>query len=437
MSRHFRTWLCVLSVLALRILCQARAQTPETTTAPLREVHAEGSKILTEAQVVSLTSLQPSSQVGKHDLQTAADRLVASGLFSKVSYSFQTRGTGVLVTYHVEESPRIPAYFDNIPWFSDAELGDAIRKTFPFFDGTLPEAGAVVDQAGDAVKELLVSHGLQVTLEHVVAVNPAAEGNVQQFRVEGTSVQISKLEFGDRALTESKVVQQHLPEIEGKAYSRMTIDMFLTEAIRPVYLQQGYLRAKLGPPEVRLTGNPNQKFPDRITVFVPVTPGEVFHWKEIRWTGNTIVSEFTLNTLLRAKPGDLANGMETEAGWDRVREEYGHHGYLEIKLDPVANFDEQTHTVSYVISVQEGVQFHFGKIVLTGLSLAAERKLYAAWPIATTNVFDKAKFEETLQKLQSHSEQIFGELPVHYETVGHVLQTDPAKGTVDVLLDFK
>ena len=437
MSRYFRACLCILLVLPLQFVCPADAQTPDATTAPLREVHAEGSKILTEAQVIALTGLQIPSQVGKNDLQTAADRLVASGLFSKVSYGFQTRGAGVLVTYHVEESSRIPAYFDNIPWFSDAELGDAIRKSFPFFDGTLPEAGAVVDQAGDAVKELLASHGLRVTLEHVVAVNPAAEGNVQQFRVEGANVQISKLEFGDPALTASKAVQQHLSEIEGKAYSRMTIDMFLTEAIRPIYLQKGYLRAKLGPPEVRMSGNPNQKFPDRITVFIPVTPGEVFHWKEVHWTGNSIVSEFTLNSLLGAKSGDVANGMEAEAGWDRVREEYGHHGYLEAKLDPVASFDEQAHTVSYVVAVQEGVQFHFGKMVLTGLSLAGERKVYAAWPIATTNVFDKTKFEEVLQKLQSHSEQIFGELPVHYDTVGHVLQTDPAKGTVDVLLDFK
>jgi outer membrane protein insertion porin family len=436
MSRFLRACFWLLNVL-LQVAGPARTQTSETTTAPLREVHAEGSKILTEAQVVALTGLQPPSQVGKNDLQTAADRLVASGLFSKVSYSFQTRGAGVLVTYHVEEAPRIPAYFDNIPWFSDAELGDAIRKTFPFFDGTLPEAGAVVDQASDAVKELLASRGLQVSLEHIVAVNPAAEGNVQQFRVEGANVQISKLEFGDPTLIESKIVQQHLSEIEGKPYSRMTIDMFLTEAIRPVYLQKGYVRAKLGPPEVRLSGNPNQKFPDRITVFVPVTPGEIFRWKEVRWTGNSIVSEFTLNALLGAKPGDVANGMEAEAGWDRAREEYGHHGYLEAKLDPVATFDEQAHTVSYLVTVQEGVQFHFGKIVLTGLSLAGERKLYAAWPIATTSVFDKAKFEEVLQKLQSHSEQIFGELPVHYETVGHVLQTDPAKGTVDVLLDFK
>jgi hypothetical protein len=28
-------------------------------------------------------------------------------------------------------------------------------------------------------------------------------------------------------------------------------------------------------------------------------------------------------------------------------------------------------------------------------------------------------------------------LPVHYDSVGHWLQTDAGKGTVDVLLDFK
>jgi hypothetical protein len=437
MPRYLRACFSVLSLLPLQVVCPARAQTPEAASAPLRELHAEGSRILTEVQVVSLTGLRTGSLVGKNDLQTAANRLVESGLFSKVSYSFQTRGAGVLATFHVEESPRLPAYFDNIPWFSDSELGDAIRKTIPFFDGTLPEAGSVVDEAGNAVKDLLTLRGLQVSVEHTVIANPAGDGNVQEFRVAGAAAQIGKVELGDPSLAASKAVQQHLSEIQGKAYSRMTIDLFLTEAIRPIYLQQGYLRAKLGPPEVRLTGNADQKLPNQIPVYVPIAPGAVFRLKEFRWQGNAVVSEFTLSALLGARPGDVANGMQMEEGWDRIREEYGHLGYLETRLDPVATYDDQAHTVSYLVKVQEGLQYHFGKMVLTGLSLAGERKLYAAWPIASTNVFDKTKFEEVLQKLQSHSEQIFGELPVHYETVGHFLQTDSAKGTVDVLLDFK
>jgi outer membrane protein assembly factor BamA len=437
MLRYFRARLGILLLLLVPARLPISAQAPDASTAPLREVHADGEKILTEAQVIAITGLAPGAQVGRSDLQTAADKLVRSGLFTKVSFNFQTRLAAILVNYHVEESPRIPAYFDNIPWFSDSELGDAIRKNFPFFDGTLPEAGAAVEDAADAVKELLASRGLQVSLEHMVIANPNGEGNVQEFRVEGAALQIARLEFSDPALSASKAVQQHLSEILGKPYSRMTIDLFLSEAIKPIYLQQGFLHAKLGPPEVRLTGDPNQKLPSQIPVYVPVVTGDVYRWNEIHWTGNVQVSEFALNALLGVKHGDLADGLQMEAAWDRVREEYAHRGYLEAKIDPPPAYDDRAHTVSYSVRIQEGPQFHFGKMVLTGISPAAERKLLAAWPIAAGEVFDKAKFEELLGKLQTRQEQVFGELPVHYESVGHWLQTDAAKSTVDVLLDFK
>jgi outer membrane protein assembly factor BamA len=437
MLRYFRACLGILLLLLVPARFPVSAQAPDASTAPLREVHADGEKLLTEAQVISITGLTPGAQIGRGDLQTAADKLVRSGLFTKVSFNFQTKLASILVTYHVEESPRVPAYFDNIPWFSDSELADAIRIKFPFFDGTLPEAGAAVDDAADAVKELLASRGLQVSLEHTVIANPNGEGNVQEFRVEGAALQIARLEFSDRGLSASKAVQQHLSEILGKPYSRMTIDLFLSEAIKPVYLQQGFLRAKLGPPEVRLTGDPNQKLPSQIPVYVPVAAGEVYHWNEIHWTGNALVSVFTLNALLGVKHGDVADGMQLEAAWDRVREEYAHRGYLEAKIDLAPAYDDRAHTVSYSVRIQEGPQFHFGKMVLTGISPAAERKLLAAWPIAAGEIFDKAKFEELLAKLQARQEQVFGELPVHYESVGHWLQTDAGKSTVDVLLDFK
>jgi len=437
MLRQLRACLRILPAFLLALEFSAAAQSSGEATAPLSEIHADGEKLLTEAQVVGFTGLTPGAQVNRADLQTAADKLVQSGLFAKVSYNFQTRLAGVSVTYHVEESPRIPVYFDNIPWFADSELADAIRKKLPFFDGTLPEAGLAVEQAADAVKELLSSRGLQANPGHQVLASLIGDGNVQEIHVEGVSVPIGKVEFSDAALSENKVVRQHLSEIIGKPYSRMTIDLFLSEAIKPVYLQQGKLRVKLGPPEIRLSGNPNQKFPEQIPVYVPIEPGAVYHWKEFRWQGNRLLSEFTLNGLLGTKPGDVADGMQIEAGWDRVREEYGHRGYLESKLDPVASFDDQAHTASYAVSVQEGLQYHFEKMVLTGLSPAAERKLLAAWPIVSGEVFDKTKYEEILTKLQTHQEQIFGELPLHYEDVGHWLQKDPAKATVEVLLDFK
>ena len=417
------------------ILCAA--QTAGAQTSPLRQVHIQGNKRLTEEQVASLTSLQLASEVSRDDLQAAADRLIATGLFANVKYTFQTRIDGVAVTFSLEESPRLPVFYDNFPWLADSEMNDAIRAKLPFYDGTLPPAGTAVDEAASALNALIAARGINATLEHLVLANPIGDGDVQAFRLQGAGLQIASIEFSDPALSSSKAIRQHLSEIINTEYSRTKIDLFLNEQVRPVYLQQGKLHVQLGPPEVRLTGNPNQKLPQQIPVYVPIVPGPIYHWKDIRWDANAALSDLTLTVLMGLKKGDIADGMAIEAGWDRVREEYGHRGHLDVKLDPVANYDEQAHTVSYVVNVQEGAAYKFGAMVVTGLSVTAERRLHESWLIPTGGIFDKAQFEDLLTKLETHKEKVFGELPVHYDTVGHWLQPDAARNTVDVLLDFK
>jgi outer membrane protein insertion porin family len=412
-------------------------QATDNPTATLKAIHADGVKRLNADQVIALAGLRIGSAVGKQDLQAAADRLVQTGLFSNVNYAFQSKEDGLYLTFKLVEALRIPAYFDNIPWFTDGELADAIRKVLPFYDGTVPEGGATVDQVASVLTDLIASRGMNTKVEYQVISNPLGEGTVQEFRIADVVLQIAKIEFGDPALASSKELQQHLGEVQGKTYSRMVIDLFLAEQVKPIYLQKGFLRAKLGPPEILLSGNPNQQLPDHIPVFVPITPGPAYHWKGAQWSGNTVLSGFTMNALIGMKYGEIANGMAIEAAWTRVQGEYGHRGYLDAKVEPVAEYDDQAHTVSYRINISEGRSYKFGKLVLTGMSPTGEKRLRAAWPILSGDAFDKTKYEDILLKLQVHREQIFVDLPVHYESVGHWLQTDADTGMVDVLLDFK
>jgi outer membrane protein assembly factor BamA len=443
-TRTFALALFLSASTTSSIVSNAEAQAPtapaaaqNNSTAVLREIKSDGLKTFTNDQVTALSGLQIGQQVGKDDLQGAADKLVESGVFAHVKYNFQSRADGLAVTFHLEEADRMPAYFDNLPWFTDGELNDAIRAKIPFYNGALPSAGAVVDQAADAVSQFLATHGLQAAVEHTVVANPNGEGTIQEFHIEGSSLSIASLDFSDASLNTSKVVQQQLAELKGKPYSRMAIDLFLTEQIRPIYQKQGYLRAKLGPPEIRLTGNPNQKLPEKIPVFVPVESGAIYKWKGIEWSGNSLLSTITLTSDLGLKPGDVADGMAIEGGLERIREEYAHVGYLEAKIDPVANYDDQAHTVSYRVRVDEGGSFKFNALTITGLSPGAEKRLRDAWSIPQGEVFDKTIFEDFLTKLETKPNDIFGTLPVHYDNVGHWVQPDDAKHTVDVLLDFK
>ena len=417
--------------------CLSAQTAVDPGTAELREIHSDGQKVLTEAQVAALAGLQQGAQVGRADLQSAADKLVSSGLFSTVKYDFKTRNDGVSLSFHVAESPRVPAYYDNFPWFGESELNDAIRAQLPFFNGTLPEDGYVIEVAARAIHALLETHHLDLRVQHQVTANPLSEGNVQQFFVEGAGLRIAGLSFSDATLAANPAVEKHLTEIVGKPYSRMAIDVFLSEQIRPLYLKQGYLEVQLGPPEVRLTGSPTEKLPEEIPVFVPVRTGAVYRFARAGWSGNNIISTISLDTFFGLKPDAVADGMQVEAGFDRVREEYGRRGYLDATVRPKTTFDEAAHTVSYQVAITEGAQYHMGGWVITGLSVNGQQRIRTTFPLASGDIFDKGKYEDFLIHLQNHSKDILGDLPIHYENVGHWLRPDADRGTVDVLLDFK
>jgi outer membrane protein assembly factor BamA len=406
-------------------------------TAALKEIHAEGLKTFNESQIAPLTGLTIGNQVGRDDLQTAANLLLRTGLFSKVNYKFDTHNDTVIVTFHLEESPRIPVAYDNFPWFDDSELRDAIREALPFYDGTLPEAGTVVDLAGNALAAFLNAHNFKAEVQHFVLDNPLINSNEQQFQIQGVTETIASVDFSDPMLTESHAVQQHLPEVRGKPYSRLAIDVFLSESIRPIYLQLGYLRAKVGPAEVRLAGDPNQKLPEQIPVYVPSTPGAIYHFSDVQWKGNNALSGDVLKNALGLNAGGVADGMKIEQAWDNIRDAYGHLGYMDAKVEAAPTYDDQAHTVSYSVEITEGKQYRYHDMTITGMSVAGERLIRDHWSVKPGDVMDKTAFEAFLLRLENHRETIFQDLPVHYDTVGHWLQPNPATNTVDVLLDFK
>jgi len=99
-----------------------------------------------------------------------------------------------------------------------------------------------------------------------------------------------------------------------------------------------------------------------------------------------VLSTITLTNAVGLKSGDVADGMAIEGAWDRVREEYGRRGYMQTKVDPQATYDDAAHTVAYHVHIEEGKTFHLGSVVVTGLSLNAEKHLREAWPFHKGNL---------------------------------------------------
>jgi outer membrane protein assembly factor BamA len=416
------------SLLSLPLLAQ---NSDASGNGKLESVRITGSVKYRSEQIAPVTGLTPGATITKYDLQNAADRLAALGIFATVQYRFATEDAGVRAEYQVTDAPVLQVWFDNFPWFTDDELNAALKRAVPLFDGTAPERGSLLHEMTNALVSLLGTRGVNSSVSSSVVITPATNLRVQQFHVENAGVNIAGIEFSDPLAQGDRGIRQRLTDVVGRPYSRTLVELFEFEQVRPVYLSHAFLRVRFGATSARITGSAGDT---RVTVVAPIEPGPAFAWNGVTWSGNSVVTSPELNGLVTLRPGDSADGMRIESMWNNVREDYAHRGYLDATFDAKPEFDDSAKRVTYAVSITEGPQYHMGKLVLTGLSIEGERRIRAGWAIAAGAVFDESVYE---QFAATGIKEAFNGLPFHYERVGRFLQKDPKTGTVDVLLDFQ
>jgi len=88
---------------------------------------------------------------------------------------------------------------------------------------------------------------------------------------------------------------------------------------------------------------------------------------------------------------------------------------------------------SYRVKVEEGKQYRFGTMVLTGISTAGGTPASASRPIPSGESFDKNKYEEFLTNLEMHPEKSLAICRCTMKNVGHWVENGAGLGVADVL----
>jgi len=414
------------SVLLLLLPLPVWAQSSTQPAARLESVRVTGSRFQSD-QIAPATGLHTGDQVTRDDIQKGADALAASGLFSKVQYRFDTEPAGVRVSYEVEDATSFPAYFDNFPWFTDADLIAAIKTSVHLFDGKVPDHGSILDDVAGAIGRQLITRGVAANVTHEFVTLPGKDWPVVCFRADNIALNIERVEFSDALATNDHAIQDRLTDLVGKPFSRTAVEAFEYEQVRPIYLAHAFLEAKFGEPAATVEGK-------TVKVRVPIDPGRAFTWGGVSWNGNQALPSTELDQLIELNPGGQADGMKLEASWEDVRKMYHRLGYLDLSMSVSPRFDSATGRARYEVTFQEGPQYHMGNLVLTGLSMEGERRIRSGWKIPTGAVFNEAAYNDFVN---TGIKQSFAGLPVHYEKIGRFLQKDPAGAKVDVMIDFQ
>ncbi len=405
----------------------------------LSKIEVAGLQRVTEARVVEASGLEVGQQVDVAALDAAAERLLGTGLFTKLGYRYRTKGVEAVVTFEVEESKaerNLPVVFDNFVWFTDEELARAVREELPTFDGNAPESSGAVAAVTRALERLLRARKIAGQVDYMPSADMAGGNAKHVFSVKGVSVPICALRFpGASAIAEKELVGNSTPLLKAD-YSQEFVEGFAEATLKPLYWQRGHLRANFGRPGATIAAANTTAGADNCkggaSVSVPVEEGAAYSWEQAVWAGNAALTAAELDAALGMKTGEIADGLKINKALREVREAYGRKGYIFLSLKPRQEFADETRRVTYAFDIKEGAQFRMGTLAVTGLAAADANRLKEKWTLRAGDVYDASYVDEFLKKnLMTVSR------PGTLQQMETSVKPDRQKLTVDVTLNFK
>jgi outer membrane protein insertion porin family len=413
-------------VLLLCLLATVAAFPQESGRWPVESIRIEGLVSYPESQLVAVTGLKAGQVAGKAEFEAARDRLVATGLFETVGYRFfpAPGGKGYAASFQVVEVMPIPVRFEDLG-VADADLTAFLRARDPLFGARIPATKAVIERYTRLIEECLASGGKREKVAGVAA--PLGNEKFELvFRPARNPPAVAVVDFEGNTVMPAQALREAVSGVAvGALYTEPRFREILDTSVRPLYEARG--RVRVGFPRVRT--EPARDV-EGLRVIVTVEEGESYDLGTVEVVSRTVLPPGDILKAGDFKTGDLANFDLVRQGLDRILDLLHHQGYLRANVTTERRIDDAKKVVHLAVRVDEGPQFHMGKLDVKGLDLNAEAEIRRLWNLKEGRPFNSSYPDYFLDQIRERGV---------FETLGRnraETKLDEAAHTVDVTLHF-
>jgi outer membrane protein assembly factor BamA len=162
------------------------------------------------------------------------------------------------------------------------------------------------------------------------------------------------------------------------------------ERVRAEFQDRGYFAVEVK--SVRLKPSDPLRIPKPVTMEAEVSEGPRYRTAEITFLENHEFSSEQLREAFPLKHGNLFERDKVASGLENLRKLYQSAGYLDFLCIPETTAASNA-TMALKITVQEGPQYHMGKLdILANKQLAA--RLRANWTLSEGSPYEQAYIDE-------------------------------------------
>jgi outer membrane protein insertion porin family len=411
--------------LLLFLVCLLPALAGAADRFTLVRVLVTGSDRYREDDLVRATGLTVNTQVSADDLQTAANRLGNSGVFSSVQFLFKPAiGTkGVEADFQVADAEKLlPAIFENFVWFSESELQEAVHQAVPLYRGEIPTTGSMSDEVSAALSKFLSGKGLPSEISYMLSAEFGQLPTAYKFRVADANLKVRDVTLAGATHMLPEQLANAVEPLKGTSYLRSDVAIVLDKNLVPLYRQHGYLKFAVA--DIK----PKVEDKDAVTVDVSVSEGDQYKLAGFGWSGNTLIPSDELSRHISLKTGEPANALQLDRDLAQVRKLFGKFGREGVMIRPVPAYADKA--VTYNFEVKEGDLYHMGKLEIQGVEPEQAHKLEQGWKLGEGEPYDSTYIQQFL----AHT---LPKVPGHKWTWMTFEQVDDVQKTVNVRLQVK
>ena len=349
-------------------------------------------------------------------------------------YTFPNGVVGKIVTYNIEERQRVKIVdYVGSKKVETSKIDDKLKEANAQIRlDTFIDPGLVRKVSG-IVRDMLKEKGYrdaEVTPEIKEIPGGPKLVHLTFHMNEGPNVKIRKLEFvGNKALS-SRTLKGRMKEnkelwffsfLSGRGtYQETKFDEDADKVIE-YYQNQGYIRAVVGAPDIKVVGDSADKKTRYVELRVPITEGSRYRVGSFDFAGNTIVKSEFLKPMFKLKPGEYYSLKSVRNGLDKAREVYGQGGYFEFTGFPDYKFSDEADaltpaapaalaapapatstgpaTVDVTMRMQEGMQFYINRITFVGNTTTHDSVVRRELRMYENGVFDTEALKFSIKRL--------------------------------------
>jgi len=177
------------------------------------------------------------------------------------------------------------------------------------------------------------------------------------------------------------------------------------EKIKALYIEKGFYMADV-------TYELKRPSASTVDVWFHVTERAKVAVKRVNFVGNKAISDDELRTVILTREGNILS-LLTQAGTYRedvfqrdilvLQAHYWDHGYVQVKVGtPLVELSGDKQSMFITIPIEEGPQFHLGKVSVTGDLLEPEAFFIERLSVKPGDIFNRSKLSDDLQKLTDY-----------------------------------